>query len=86
MSDRKEIPTLESVLKTGERMGLEPRELETMKRQYLFGIMDYYDRHRPPVFSPEGLVKLDNNARMLGEAYALKYMRETIDNWHKGKQ
>ncbi len=80
--------SLDDVIAEAQQRGLGPNEIETAKRQYYFGIMYYVEKNPEPDFhrfrsATLGIIHHRKMAEYCGEAYARKYIRETIDRTQK---
>lgn len=74
--------SIEDIINEAKKAKLNPNEIETAKRQYYFGILQYEERHPQPNFHKfrsaiQSIIHHRNMSEYCGEAYARKYIRET---------
>lgn len=80
--------SLDDILSEAKNAGLNSNEVETVKKQYFFGMLKYEERHPEPDFhrfgsAILGMIHYKNQSEYCGESYARKYIRETVTKTRK---
>ena len=82
--------SLDDIIAEAKSAGLGPNEIETAKRQYYLGVLKYEELKPDPDFHKfrSAILALHEqrvNAQYCGEAYARKYIRETVARSRKNE-